>query len=75
MYGHDVAWLQNVVAVEQLTGGGVTRHVNLGIALVHHIRTEFGQSVDYAVNGIFVARNERACEYDGIALADFNFVF
>ena len=55
---HHVAGLQDVVAVEQFAGGGVTRDVHLGVALVDDVRAVLGETVDHAVDGVLVAGDE-----------------
>ena len=39
-------------------GGGVTRDVHLGIALVYDVGTKFGQTVDHAIDRVFISRNK-----------------
>ena len=38
VHGHDVAWPNDVVAVEELAGAGVPRHVHLGVPPVDDVR-------------------------------------
>ena len=66
---------QDVVAVEQLSGGSVARNVNLGGALVYHGGAELHQTVDHAVYGVLVAGNEARGQDNGVALANNDLVF
>ena len=66
---------QDVVAVEQLSGGSVARNMNLGGALVHHGGAELHETVDHPVYGILVAGNEARGQDNGVALADDDLVF
>src|SRR6478752_4457571 len=65
-----VARLDDVVAVEQLAGAGVTGDVHLGVALVHDGGAEAHQAVDDAVDGVLVARDEAARQQHRVAGAD-----
>ena len=65
-----VARLDDVVAVEQLAGAGVAADVHEGVALVDHVGAPAGQAVDDAVDGVLVARDERAGQDDGVALLE-----
>ena len=62
MNRHDVARLDDVVAVEQLAGAGVTGDVNLGVALVHHFGAQAHQAVDDPVDGVLVTGDQRGCQ-------------
>ena len=70
VHGHGVAWPDDVVAVEQLAGTGVTGHVHARVALVHHVGTQPGQAVDHAEHGVLVARDQRRREHHRVAFAD-----
>ena len=65
--GHHVPRPDDVVAVEQLTGGGVTGDVHERIALVHHLRAQPAQPVDHPVHGVLVARDQRTGQHHGVA--------
>ena len=65
-----VARLDDVVAVEQLAGAGVTADVDHGVALVHDVGAPAGQSVDDAVDGVLVAGDQRAGQDDRVALLE-----
>ena len=70
VHRHGIPGTQDVVAVEQLAGGGMSGDVDLGVALVHHVGAEPHESVDDAEDGVFVARDQGGGEDDGVALAD-----
>src|SRR6478735_7026965 len=70
VHRHDVARLDDVVAVEQLAGTRVARDVHLGVALVHDVGAETHQAVDDAVDGVLVARDEAARQQHGVAGPD-----
>ena len=70
VHGHGVLRLEDVVRVEQLPGRGVAGNVDLGGALVHHVRAELHQAVDHAEDRVLVARDQRGGQDDGVALAD-----
>ena len=74
MHRHDIARLEDVVAVEQLTRRGVARDVHLSVALVHHVGAEFGQQVDYSEHRVLIARNQRRSKDDGVALGNLDVV-
>ena len=74
VHGQHVLRLQDVVAVEQLAGGGVARDVHLGVALVHDVGAELGQAVDHAVDGVLVAGDQARGEDDRVALAQLDLV-
>ena len=74
MHRHDVLRLQDVVAVEQLSRCRVTRNVHLGIALVHDVCAELGQTINDSIDGVLVARNQRTSQDNGVALTDFDIV-
>ena len=65
-----VARLDDVVAVEQLAGAGVAADVHEGVALVDDVGAPAGQAVDDAVDGVLVARDQRAGQDDGVALLE-----
>src|SRR6185436_18852108 len=71
---YDVAWLDDVVAVEQLSGAGVAGDVNLGVALVNDVGTQTHQAVDDAVDGVLIAGDQRGGEQYGVALTDLDLV-
>ena len=58
VHGHDVAWLDDVVAVEQLPRRRVARDVHPRIALVHDGRSQAHQPVDDAKDRVLIARDE-----------------
>ena len=71
VHRHDVARLDDVVAVEEFTRAGVTGDVDLGVALVDHVgaEVEFEPDADsllkallpqYVSRGIFAAMLESA---------------
>src|SRR5690606_38651306 len=66
--GKHVPGLDDVVAVEQFARGGVTGDVYLRISLVNDVRTELGEAVDHAVDGVLVAGDLARGEDDGVAL-------
>ncbi|OEI67240.1 hypothetical protein Cus16_3142 [Curtobacterium sp. ER1/6] len=74
VHGQHVLRPQDVVAVQQLAGRGVSGDVDLRVALVHHLRAELRQPVDHAVDGVLVARDEARRQDDGVALADLDLV-
>src|SRR3954451_4592282 len=51
VYGHDVAGFDDVVAVDEFAGAGVSGDVHLGVALVDHVGAPSGESVDHPVDG------------------------
>ena len=67
VYRHEVARLDHVEQVEQLTGGRVAGDVHLGHVLVHHHRAGPGQLVDDPVDGGLVAGHQRAGQHHGVA--------
>ena len=70
VHGEDVLGLQDVVAVDELTGRGVPGDVHLRVRLVHDVRAELGEPVDHAVHGVLVAGDQAGREDDGVARAD-----
>ena len=70
VHRHGVERLEDVVAVEELAGGGVAGDVDLGVALVDDVGAELEQAVDDAEDGVLVARDQAGGEDDGVALAD-----
>src|SRR5699024_2747177 len=66
VHGHDVARLDDVVAVDELAGAGVAGDVHLRVALVHHLGAPAGQAVDDARDGVLVAGDERAGQQHGV---------
>ena len=69
-----VARAQDVVAVQQFACGRVAAHVNLRVALVHHLRAELRQAVDDAVDRVLVAGDEARRQDDGVALPHLDLV-
>ena len=67
--GMHVARLDDVVAVEQLTGGGVAGDVHQRVALVHDVGAPAGQPVDHPVDRVLVAGDQRGRQHDGVARA------
>ena len=70
VHRHGVERLEDVVAVQQLAGGGVAGDVDLGVALVDDVGAELEQAVDDAEDGVLVARDQAGRQDDGVALAD-----
>ena len=66
VHRHHVAWLDDVVAVEQLPRAGMPGHMDERIPPVHHVSTEPGQAVDHPIDRALVARDHRAGKYDGV---------
>src|SRR5690606_5165338 len=54
VHRHPVPRPADVVEVQQLAGGGVTRDVHLGVALVDDVGAPAGQAVDHAVDRVLV---------------------
>ncbi|CAB4542501.1 unannotated protein [freshwater metagenome] len=75
MNRHHILWLQDVVAVKQFAGGRMAGNVNLGVTLVNHVGAQLGKPVDHAINRVFVTRNQRRSEDDGVTFADLHVVF
>ncbi|CAB4900717.1 unannotated protein [freshwater metagenome] len=75
MHRHNVLRLQNVVAIQQFTGGRVARHVHFGIALVHDVGAETGEAVNDTVNGILVSGNQTRGQDDCVARPDLDLMF
>ena len=56
VHRHDVARLDDVVAVEELAGAGVAGDVHHRVALVHDLGAPAGEPVDDPVDRVLVAR-------------------
>src|SRR5665647_3097246 len=67
VHREHVARPHDVVAVHELPGTGVTGHMHLRVALVHHVRAQVGQLVDDPVDGALVARDQRAGQEHDVA--------
>ena len=69
---HGIARARRVVQEEQLAGVAVARCVDLDVLVGDDVGTNLGQHIDNAEDGLFVARDERGREDDGIAIAHRN---
>ena len=74
VHRHHVLRLQDVVAIQKLAGGSVTRDVHFGIALVHDVGTKFGKRIDHTINSVLVARYQRRGKDYGVAVTNSDFV-
>ena len=70
MNGHHVLGLNDVVAVDELTGARVAGHVHLRVLLRHDARTQAGQVVDDAVHGVLVTGDQRGGQHNHVAGLD-----
>ena len=70
--GHDLSRFDDVVAVEELTGSGVSRDVDFGVAFVDDVGTQVDESIDYSIHRVLVTGNEAGSEDDGVSRANLN---
>ena len=58
MHRQDIARLDDVVAIEELTGTGVAADMHQRIATVYDGRAQAGEPVDHPKDSVFVAGDQ-----------------
>ena len=74
MNGHDVLGLDDVVAVQQLPRGGMSRDVYFRVPLVNHLGAEPCQIIDNPIDRALVTRNQTRGKHNSVAGSHLNTV-